>query len=199
MEHRTTSPAAHKPLHSANGFTLFELMIVLSIAAILAALAVPAMHSFLQTQEQISAVTNLVTELNYARSEAIKEDVPVSGTNCTGTGVCLCASANGSTCDPAGNWNNGWIVYSSNPSTNTVLEATGSLQSGLTLTTSPATPAVTFEPDGTSNIGALTEFVLCDSRGASYAREVEVDVTGRIQASSTPGYDVTGTTALVCP
>lgn len=183
----------------ARGFTLFELMIVLSIAAILSALAVPAMHSFLQTQEQISAVTNLVTELNYARNEAIKEDVPVTGANCTGTGVCLCASANGTTCDPAGNWNNGWIVYSSNPTSNQVLEATGALQPGLTLSTNPAAPAVTFQPNGMTNLGALTEFVLCDSRGAAYAREVEVDVTGSIQASSTPGYDVTGATPLVCP
>jgi len=193
---------AHTSSHRARvtGFTLFELMIVMSIAAILAALAVPAMHSFLQTQEQISAVTQLVTELSYARNEAIKEDVPVTGANCTGTGVCICASANATTCDPAGNWNNGWIVYSSSPTTNQVLEATGALQTGLTLTTNPAgTPAVTFAPDGTSNIGALTQFVFCDSRGASYAREVEVDVTGRIQASSTPGYDVTGATPLVCP
>ena len=181
------------------GFTLFELMIVLSIAAILSALAIPGMRSFLQTQEQISAVTNLVTELNYARNEAIKEDVPVTGANCTGTGVCLCASANGTTCDPAGNWNNGWIVFSSNPSSNQVLEATGALQAGLTLSTNPAAPAVTFQPNGMTNLGALTEFVLCDSRGAAYAREVEVDVTGSIQASSKPGYDVTGTTPLACP
>jgi hypothetical protein len=48
-------------------------------------------------------------------------------------------------------------------------------------------------------MGVLTQFVLCDSRGSSFAREVEVDVSGRIQASSTPGFDVTGTTPLVCP
>jgi type IV fimbrial biogenesis protein FimT len=192
-----------KQLHTSRagqrGFTLFELMIVLSIAAVLAALAMPGMRSFLQNQQQSSAASNLITNLQYARSEAVKEDVPVTGANCTGAGVCLCASANGTSCDPAGNWNKGWIVYSSNPTTNTVLEAVGALQSGLTLTTNPATPAVTFQPNGMSNIGALTEFILCDSRGSSYAREVEVDVTGRIQASSTPGYDVTGTTALVCP
>ena len=193
MNELHTSPARQR------GFTLFELMIVLSIAAVLAALAVPGMHSFLQTQQQISAVTNLMTSLSYARSEAIKEDVPVTGVNCTGTGVCLCASANGSTCDPAGNWNNGWIIYSSANNANGALEATGALQTGLTLTANPATPAVTFQPNGTSNVAALTTFTLCDSRGAAYAREVEVDVTGRVQASSKVGYDVTGTTALVCP
>jgi type IV fimbrial biogenesis protein FimT len=182
-----------------SGFTLFELMIVVAIAAILASLAVPAMHSFLQDEEQISAVTNLITNLNYARSEAIKEDVPVGGANCTGTGVCLCPSANGTSCDPAGTWNEGWIVYSSAPNVPDPLEATGALQSGLTLTTTPVTPAVTFQANGTSTLNALVQFTLCDSRGAAYARDVEVDVSGRIQASSHVGYDVTGLTALVCP
>lgn len=196
METKHTAACAHA---RARGFTLFELMIVVSIAAILASLAVPAMHSFLQDEEQISAVTNLITNLNYARSEAIKEDVPVTGANCTGTGVCLCASANGVSCDPGGNWNNGWIVYSSANPAGTPLEVTGALQSGLTLTATPATPAVSFQSNGTSTLNALVQFTLCDSRGASFAREVEVDVSGRIQASSHVGYDVTGATALTCP
>jgi len=180
------------------GFTLFELMIVCSIAAVLAALAVPAMHSFLQNQQQSSAVTNLMSTLQYARSEAIKEDVPVAGANCTGSGVCVCPSANGTTCDPAGNWNNGWIVYTS-ANGGAALEAVGALQPGLTLSTNPGTVAVTYQPNGTTDLNALVEFTLCDSRGAAYARELEVGISGSIQASSTPGYDVTGTTALVCP
>jgi type IV fimbrial biogenesis protein FimT len=179
------------------GFTLFELMIVLSIAAVLTAMAVPAMHSFLQNQQQSSAVSNLMITLQYARSEAIKEDVPVTGVDCTGTGVCVCPSANGTSCDPAGNWNNGWIVYTSaGPK---VIEAVGALQSGLTLSASPATVAVTYQPNGTTNLAGLVEFTLCDSRGAGYARELEVSISGSIQASSHPGYDVTGTTPLVCP
>jgi type IV fimbrial biogenesis protein FimT len=179
------------------GFTLFELMIVCSIAAVLTAMAVPAMHSFLQNQQQSSAVSNLMITLEYARSEAIKEDVPVTGVDCTGTGVCLCPSANGTSCDPAGNWSNGWIVYTSaGPK---VIEAVGALQSGLTLSASPATVAVTYQPNGTTSLAGLVEFTLCDSRGAGYAHELEVSISGSIQASSHPGYDVTGTTPLVCP
>jgi type IV fimbrial biogenesis protein FimT len=187
----------HTSLIRSRGFTLFELMIVLSIAAVLTAMAVPAMHSFLQNQQQSSAVSNLMITLEYARSEAIKEDVPVTGVDCTGTGVCVCPSSNGTSCDPAANWSNGWIVYTSaGPK---VIEAVGALQSGLSLSASPATVAVTYPPNGTTNLAGLVEFTLCDSRGAAYARELEVDISGSIQASSHPGYDVTGTTPLVCP
>lgn len=185
----------HPAIRGARGFSLLELMIVLSIAAIVAAIAVPGMRSFLQNQQSLSAATNLMSSLNYARSEAIKEDVQATG----GNGITMCASTNGTTCDPAGDWNNGWIVQSTNGANVVTLEVTGPLQAGLALTTAPATPAVTFQPDGTTTLGALVEFTLCDSRGGAYAREVEVDVSGRVQAASQQGFDVTGATALACP
>ncbi len=182
----------------ARGFTLFELMIVLSIAAIMAAMAVPGMRSFLQTQQQISAVSNLITNLNYARSEAIKGGRARHRSQLhRHRRMRLCVRqrhhlrSGGQLeqwldrlhlCHGDGAGNHRPAAVRVDP------EREG-----------PAAAAVTFLPNGMTNTGALTEFVLCDSRGASYAREVEVDVTGRIQASSTPGFDVTGTTALVCP
>jgi hypothetical protein len=39
---------------------------------------------------------------------------------------------------------------------------------------------------------------VCDTRGAAFARDVEVNSTGRVAASQTPGQSVAGT-ALVCP
>ncbi|MGH8142381.1 MAG: GspH/FimT family pseudopilin [Steroidobacteraceae bacterium] len=193
--HRATFPS-RRPAgcrYAMRAFTLFELMVVLSIAAILATLAVPAMRNFLQSQQSLSASSQIMSSLNYARSEAIKEDLNVTAA----IGVRICASSNELTCDPAGNWNNGWIVLSSMSAT--PLAAYGALQTGLTLTTVPATPEVDFQPNGMTTLAALVEFKLCDSRGATYARDVEIDLTGRIQAASKVGYDVTGTTALVCP
>jgi type IV fimbrial biogenesis protein FimT len=185
----------------ACGFTLFEVLIVMLIVAVLAAFALPSMRQFVQNQQESSAASGLVSNLNYARSEAIKEDLPVAG----GAGVTLCASTgagNPPSCDTT-NWASGWIVLSSNPAIAEPLQATGALADGLTLTTTPANAVVLFQPNGTApglTVGGngRVMFKLCDSRGANTAREVEVSLSGIIQAAAQPGSDVSGA-ALTCP
>jgi type IV fimbrial biogenesis protein FimT len=175
------------------GFSMFELVITLSIAAILVGLAMPAMRNFVQEQQDSSAASSLISGLNYARSEAIKEDLPTG----PGIGVSFCASTGAGanpTCDTA-NWASGWIVLSS---ANAVpLQVVGALSAGLTLNTFPANAAVVFQPNGTTPTAVVgangrVMFVVCDARGAAFAREVEVSVTGIIQAAATPGFDVSG-------
>jgi len=187
-------------MHSAAdmeaGFTLFELLIVIGIAGILAAIGLPAMRKFVQNYQASTAASGLITSLNYARSEAIKEDQPSAG----GTGVQLCASGGAVTCDTT-NWASGWIVLS--PASPAPLQIVGALPSTMTLTVTPANAAIVFQPNGTApalvvggNQRAM--FKLCDSRGANAARDVEVSIGGIIQASSLPGKDVSGA-ALTCP
>lgn len=183
----------------ARGFTILELMVVMAIAGVLAALAVPAMRQFMQNQQDSTAASQLISNLNYARSEAIKEDVQVAG----GGGVQVCASTGAGanpTCDTA-NWASGWIVLSSKSAI--PLQVVGALPTGVTLTTTPANSTVLFQANGTTPavvVGGNSRvmFRVCDTRGANFAREVEISVTGIIQASSQPGFDVSGA-ALVCP
>lgn len=55
------------------GFTLIELMIVIVLLAVIAAVAVPGFQTLLENN-QITATTNrLVGSLNFARSEALRE------------------------------------------------------------------------------------------------------------------------------
>jgi type IV fimbrial biogenesis protein FimT len=187
------------PSTAMGGFTIFELVVTMSIAAILMTLALPAMRNFVQEQQDSSAASSLISNLNYARSEAIKEDLPTGA----GIGVSFCASTGGGanpTCDTA-NWANGWIVLSS---ANAVpLQVTGALASGLTLDTFPANAAIVFQANGTAPavaVGANSRvmFVICDARGAAYAREVEVSMTGIIQAAATPGFDASGAPIGAC-
>ena len=184
---------------SMGGFTVFELVITMSIAAILMGLAVPAMRNFMQEQQDASSASALITGLNYARSEAIKEDLP----NGPGNGVAFCASTGAGanpTCDTP-NWASGFIVLSS---ANAVpLQVVGALAAGLTLDTFPANAAIVFQSNGTVPAAAVgangrVMFVMCDARGTAFAREVEVSVTGIIQASPTPGRDVSGAAIGAC-
>jgi type IV fimbrial biogenesis protein FimT len=84
------------------GFTLFELIIVIGISGILAAMGTSSFKYF-TTANRISTETNaLLGDLQYARSEAQKQGqyVTVCPTNATGT---ACVATN--------NWSAGWITF----------------------------------------------------------------------------------------
>lgn len=84
--------------HKYSGFTLVEMMVVLSIVAILMAFAVPSMVEMTQRSDLKRASGALFEALNTARTEAIKR----------GSDVSLCASSDGRHCD--GDWQS-WIVF----------------------------------------------------------------------------------------
>jgi type IV fimbrial biogenesis protein FimT len=86
----------------APGYTLMELLFVISIVAILAAIAIPS-FKYVTTSYRISSEVNaLLGDMQFARSVALKE----------GQWVTICASANGTQCVGSGNvWNTGWIVF----------------------------------------------------------------------------------------
>lgn len=82
----------------ARGFTLIELMVTVAILAILVAIGVPAMNSFLNSNRLTAHTSALKQAIQYARSEAVSKNQNVS----------VCASADGLTCN--GTWSDGWIV-----------------------------------------------------------------------------------------
>ncbi len=76
------------------GFTLIELMVTISIAAILMMIAVPSFVAFQRNSELTSAANSLLAALNSARSEAMKRNVNV-----------FIVPADGST------WTSGWKIF----------------------------------------------------------------------------------------
>ena len=163
------------------GFTLIELLVTVLVAGILVAIGVPAFNSFVLNDRDIGQANSLVASFNYARSEAVKQNLAA--------GVTVCPSTDGATCGGTA-WSGGWIVLDAQGN---VLSAVPALAGGNTLTPGSG---VTFQSNGLPS-GPLT-IRICDSRGAAFARDVEVNAAGRVAASTTPGHSVAGT-ALVCP
>jgi type IV fimbrial biogenesis protein FimT len=97
MTSSTTGRAARSP-----GFTLLELLITMSIAAILLTLAVPSFRYVTNSNRIAGEVNGLLGDLQFARAEAIKE----------GRTVTVCVSTDGQNCAGSTTWQSGWIVFS---------------------------------------------------------------------------------------
>jgi type IV fimbrial biogenesis protein FimT len=89
----------------ASGFTMIELIITMLIVAILLAIGVPS-FKYVTASNRISTEVNaLLGDMQFARSEAVKEGLPV--TVCTSNNA---TSAN-PTCGGGNAWQGGWIVF----------------------------------------------------------------------------------------
>lgn len=188
--HRTVrqpTPAL-APRRRGAGYTIVELVTAMTIAAVLVSIGVPAMQSFLQNGRNSSQAASMVLILTYARNEALKRDIAA--------GIKVCPSVDGVNCDPGGNWANRWIVPDPVTPGNPPLQAGLPLSASNTIKEANGLLSVSFLPSGAAT--AAAKFTLCDARGAAYAREFEINLSGRIAASSTVGQSVSGG-ALACP
>lgn len=65
-------------MHQTRGFTLIELMITITIVAIVAAIAAPSFTEIIRNNQITTETNRLVSGLKLARSEAIKRSAPVT-------------------------------------------------------------------------------------------------------------------------
>lgn len=161
-----------------HGYTLIELLVTLSIIAILAAIAIPSFNGTMDRGKQSAALNGLLSELHLARSEAIKRSRQ----------TVICPSSNGYSCGAANTWNTGWILFvddnrdNSRDTDEELLRISERLDAGLTIKSSGnLTEYIRYRSNGMAiETGELT---LCDPRGNDAAQAIIINSTGRPQVS----------------
>ena len=168
-------------MDASRGFTFVELLTVTAVAAVLLAVAVPALDALVDASRLSAASTELFADVVLTRSEAMKRRQK----------VVMCKSPDGSACSNGGGWEQGWIVFvdadddARRDAGETVLRAQPSLDGSLRLTGSGSVGKyVGYAPTGSTRLagggfqaGTLT---LCTrSVGPAGGRQIILSSSGR--------------------
>jgi len=161
------------------GFTVVELMLVISVAAILLVVALPSFSTMLQRNRITSAADHLYVSLAEARGEAVKRR----------TAVTVCPSADSATCRADGDWSEGWLIRV--PATGVTIKAvpSDSLANGVDIGCAAAVEdGVTFAATGaTIDSGTSGSFWICHANSSVPSRQVNVSLSGRVESTTREG------------
>ncbi len=159
-----------------SGFSLIEIMIVVSVLAILFSLAFPSFSNAIVSSRLTSQTNALVSAINQARSEAIRrgQHVVVRKINAE--------------------WENGWRVFVDVDRTTNARKNVFDSGTDIELSVYPALPTnytlrgnhnfenfIRYQPDGDSN--NIGSFVFCESGQVAGAKLLIVNAIGRVRVA----------------
>ena len=160
-----------------NGFTLFELLVALAIAALLVTVGVPNMRAMIMDNRIISEANHFVATINAARSSAVRYQRP----------AIVCSTSNYSaavpTCSGSTDWSDGWMVWvdknlDAATTADEVIVVSPPVSGSVTMTSGSANR---FSYDsrgfGTAAADAIS---FCDDRSGETGRVIRVNAAGRV-------------------
>jgi type IV fimbrial biogenesis protein FimT len=176
----TNDVSAAGKLRRNAGFTLLELLTVTSIVAVLMAIAIPSFKYVTSSNRASSEINGLLGDMQFARSEAIRE----------GQNVTICATSNGTSCTGGGTttWHHGWLVFSDTgvvgviDGTDYVLKSQKSFSGTDTLRSDHSINTVTFSREGFAmSLPSAVTFTLHDAASnARFTRCLSLTIVGAL-------------------
>ena len=170
-------------MNRQNGFTLVELMTTLAIVVIVMTVGIPSFATLIQNNRMTATINDFVTDLNLARSEAIKR----------GTRVTVCKSNDGQSCTDDGDWSQGWLIFVDNAAENATVDdgeiilriheklrdTNSSLIGNQRVDDYISYVSTGFSRQTSGGIQNGT-LIYCDDRGDTHAKALVLNNTGRI-------------------
>jgi type IV fimbrial biogenesis protein FimT len=170
------------------GFTVLELLVTLTIAAVLLITGLPSLQAFSDRQRMKAAVGTLHNDLLLARSEAVFR----------GMEVIACPGGRAEGCADSSDWSGGWIVFGDANGDRERQSGEAVLRHGqwfqrLRITGSAGRTQIRFFPDGSAP-GSNGSIWFCGMDGPAQARRLVISNAGRIRRDLGPDID-----PVLCP
>jgi type IV fimbrial biogenesis protein FimT len=168
-----------------SGMTLVELMVAIAMLCIVLSIGFPTFTGFVQDNRITTETNRLVSNLNYARSEASSRATVVTISRKSGTDKV---------------WHEGWEIYtdaddggnSARVVSDTFLRDVSAAGNGVRIRASdPGDRWISYRADGMLNEGGnALAIAVCDDRGEANGRDITVSLVGRVSVTS-PSADCT--------
>lgn len=171
------------------GFSLIELLVAMTIMAVLLAIAIPSYNSLILNTTAGQYAGSVADSALLARGEAIRRNAAVT----------VCVSADAASCTTGG-WEQGWIVSckttdqvncDSAGASTLVMQIQGAAKSGWKITEASGLSQLNFDPSGTGATSASMTVCRATPTVGPQQRQVRVSATGRPS--------VTKITSTACP
>lgn len=184
MQTRADNPGGQKG--TPGGLTAIELLIALSVLAVIMMVAVPGSNMLMGYYRLTTVSSELVDSLYLARNAALQRASTVR----------VCPSDDGKSCRLDGDWSQGWLVYTDGNADDKVqdIELLGTFevpkQHVRIIASGAAQTVAGFTATGLvrDNDSASAEFILCPENFRAGPRAIVVDADGWVSVATADGH-----------